>query len=271
MKILFFRSVWGLEDQPTLADRFARIKEGGFDGVEVAVPDTVDECKRARECLDELGLAVVGQQWQSCGRNPAEHVASFEKLYERALLLKPLYLNSHTGCDHFTLEENLAIFDHTTALAVIHGVPVYHETHRSRALFSAPQTMQILDARPNLRLTADFSHWCCVHESLLEDQADRVERAMQRSYAIHARVGHAEGPQITDPCDPLWEKNLAVHLAWWKRIVAHRQAEGCEILPVCPEFGPAPYMTLLPHVHTPIADLWQINCHMMEWLRPRLG
>lgn len=94
---------------------------------------------------------------------------------------------------------------------------------------------------------------------------------MQRSYAIHARVGHAEGPQITDPCDPLWEKNLAVHLAWWKRIVAHRQAEGCEILPVCPEFGPAPYMTLLPHVHTPIADLWQINCHMMEWLRPRLG
>lgn len=271
MKILFFRSVWGLEDLPALADRFVRIKEGGFDGVEVAVPDTVDECKRAREKLDDLGLAVVAQQWQSGGRNPAEHMASFEKLYVRALLLKPLYLNSHTGCDHFTIEENLAIFDHATAFAAKHGVPVYHETHRGRALFSAPQTMQILSARPDLRITADFSHWCCVHESLLEDQFERVERATRSSYAIHARVGHAEGPQITDPRDPLWERNLVTHLGWWQRIVAHRRAEGRTMLPVCPEFGPAPYMTLLPQTRTPIADLWAINCYMMEWLRPRLG
>ncbi|MFT3870950.1 MAG: hypothetical protein QM715_21055 [Nibricoccus sp.] len=271
MKILFFRSIWGLEDLPTLAERFTRIKDGGFDGVEVAVPDTVDDCKRAREKLDELGLAVVAQQWQSRGRNAAEHMASFEKLYERALLLKPLYLNSHTGCDHFTLAENLAIFDRATALADAHGMTVYHETHRGRALFSAPQTMQILNERPGLRLTADFSHWCCVHESLLEDQVERVERATKNSYAIHARVGHAEGPQITDPRDSLWEKNLEAHLGWWRRIVTHRREEGCVMLPVCPEFGPAPYMTLLPQTRAPIADLWAINCHMMEWLRPQLG
>ena len=269
MKILFFRSVWGLDDLPTMEARFARIKEGGFDGVEVAVPDTVEECKRARESLDKLGLAVVAQQWQSRGRTPVEHKASFEKLYERALFLKPLYLNSHTGCDHFTLDENLSIFDHATALAVERGLPVFHETHRGRALFSAPQTLQILDARPELRLTADFSHWCCVHESLLEDQEERVERAARSSYAIHARVGHAEGPQITDPRDPLWEKNLAAHLGWWKRIISYRQDEGCAMLPVCPEFGPVPYMTLLPHTHIPIADLWAINCYMMDWLKEK--
>jgi MocE subfamily Rieske [2Fe-2S] domain protein len=268
--ILYFRSVWGLDDFATIEDKFKKIKSGGFDGVELDVPLDVETCKRARQSLDELGLAVVAQQWRTSGKTVAEHQAGFAQQYERALLLKPLYLNSHTGCDHFTLEENLAIFDYTNGLAAKHGVPVYHETHRGRALFSAPATMQFLDARPELKLVADFSHWCCVHESLLADQAERVEHAAKNTYVIHARVGHAEGPQIPDPRDAFWQPNLEAHLAWWKRIAPHRRAEGCAILPVCPEFGPAPYMTLLPHTRKPIADLWEVNCFMRDWLRKNL-
>jgi sugar phosphate isomerase/epimerase len=266
MKILYFRSVWGMDDLPSLADRFKKIKDGGFDGVELDVPLDRETCRDARQSLDELGLAVVALQCRTAGRTVAEHQAGFEEQYERALLLKPLHLNSHTGCDHFTLAENLALLDHATALADRHGVPVYHETHRSRALFSAPATMQILAERPQLKLVADFSHWCCVHESLLADQPERVERATRSAYAIHARVGYAEGPQIPDPRDPLWQSNLDAHLAWWRRIAEHRRAEGCAILPVCPEFGPAPYMTLLPNTRQPIADLWEINCFMRDWL-----
>jgi len=270
MKILFFRSVWGLENLPSLEARFEKIKAGGFDGVELDVPLDEETSRQARTALDRLGLAVVAQQWRSHGRDVAQHKASFEAQYLRALLLKPLYLNSHTGCDHFKFEQNLELFDHTSDLAARHGLPVYHETHRSRAFFSAPSTMAFLDARPNLRLTADFSHWCCVHESLLEDQPERIAKAAAHSYAIHARVGHTQGPQITDPRDPVWKPNLDAHLAWWNQIVAARRAEGCEILPVCPEFGPAPYMTHLPHTHEPIADLWEINCHMRDWLKQQL-
>jgi sugar phosphate isomerase/epimerase len=270
MKILFFRSVWGLDDCPTLEARFRKIKDAGFDGVELDVPLDAETCRRARQSLDELGLAVVAQQWRTGGRTVAEHTAGFAAQYERALLLQPLYLNSHTGCDHFTLAENLAIIDHANDLAAKRGVEVYHETHRGRALFSAPATMEILAARPQLKLVADFSHWCCVHESLLADQPERIERATKSAHAIHARVGHAEGPQIPDPRDPLWQPNLAAHLAWWKRIVAHRRKAGGEILAICPEFGPAPYMTLLPHTHRPMADLWEINCFMRDWLKDQL-
>jgi sugar phosphate isomerase/epimerase len=270
MKILYFRSVWGLDDLPALEDKFKKIRSGGFDGVELDVPLDLETCRRARRSLDELGLAVVAQQWRTGGRTVAEHLAGFEAQYERALALQPLYLNSHTGCDHFTLEENLALFDHASGLAAKHGLPVYHETHRGRALFSAPATMQFLAARPQLRLVADFSHWCCVHESLLADQPERVERAAKSAYAIHARVGHAEGPQIPDPRDPLWQPNLEAHLGWWRQIAAHRRAEGGALLPVCPEFGPPPYMTLLPHTQTPIADLWEINCYLRDWLKERL-
>ncbi len=270
MKILYFRSVWGLDEFPSIEDKLRKIKSGGFDGVELEVPLEAETCRRARRALDDLGLAVVAQQWRTAGKTVAEHLASFEPQYERALILKPLYLNSHTGCDHFSTAENLAIFDHACALAEKHGLEVYHETHRGRALFSAPAAMQFLAARPKLKLVADFSHWCCVHESLLADQSERVEHAIQSAYAIHARVGHAEGPQIPDPRDSLWRSNLEAHLAWWKQIADCRRAEGCASLPVCPEFGPFPYMTPLPHTHQPIADLWEINCYMRDWLKERL-
>lgn len=270
MKILYFRSVWGLEELPTLEDRFAKIKEGGFDGVELDVPLDRETCVRARQSLDKLGLAVIAQQWRTSGQTVEEHIAGFADQYERALLLKPLFLNSHTGRDHFNHADNLEIFDHTESLAEQHGLPVYHETHRSRALFSVPSTINFLAARPRLRLTADFSHWCCVHESLLEDQQAFVSAALSRSYHVHARVGHAQGPQVPDPRDPLWAAHLEAHLKWWRKIVELRRAEGCEMLSVCPEFGPAPYMTFLPHTKKPIADLWEINCFMKDWLKERL-
>jgi len=270
MKILYFRSVWGLEHLPTLEEKFKKIKAGGFDGVEFEVPLEAATCKQARQVLDELGLAVIAQQWRTTGQTVAEHIAGFEPQYERAQLLKPLYLNSHTGRDHFMFEENLAIFDHASAQARQHGLEVYHETHRGRALFSAPATEQFLAARPQLKLVADFSHWCCVHESLLADQVARMQRAIANSFALHARIGHAEGPQVPDPRDPLWQPQLDAHLAWWKEIVALRRSEGCPLLPITPEFGPAPYLTLLPHSHQPIADLWEINCFMRDWLKEQL-
>lgn len=270
MQILYFCSVWGL-DAPTIEAKLRRIKAGGFDGVELEVPLDADTCRRARRCLDDLGLAVVAQQWRTAGRTPEEHMASLEPQYERARLLQPLYLNSHTGCDHFTREQNLAVIDHAESLARQHGLAVYHETHRGRALFSAPATEALLAARPELKLTADFSHWCCVHESLLADQAERVGWAIRRAYAIHARVGHAEGPQIPDPRDSVWAPQLAAHLAWWRDIAAARRAEGCALLPVCPEFGPAPYLTHLPHTGRPIADLWEVNCWMRDWLKRELA
>src|ERR1039458_7001152 len=97
MKILYFRSVWGLDDLPTLEDRCKKIKAGGFDGVELDVPLDMETCQRARQSLDELGLAVVAQQWRTSGRTVAEHTTSFEQQYERALVLKPLYLNSQNA------------------------------------------------------------------------------------------------------------------------------------------------------------------------------
>lgn len=53
-------------------------------------------------------------------------------------LIRPLYINCHSGRDYFTFEQNKNFIDHTTALSKKTGIRICHETHRSRILFAAP-------------------------------------------------------------------------------------------------------------------------------------
>jgi len=268
MKFLYFRSTWGMETS-SIEESLRQIRSAGFDGVELGVPVTTVECTEIRHRCEDLGLRIVAQQW-TVGDGAAAHAGSFEEQYRRSILLRPLRVNSHTGKDFFGLKENLEVFDRATALEIAEGVPVVHETHRGRALFSATNTRNILAERPELRLTADFSHWCCVHESFLEDQPEALHAAIGRSFYVHARVGYSQGPQIPDPRAAEWAPALQAHLEWWKAIAAARASEGLQELHVCPEFGPAPYMTLLPHNRQPIANLWEVNCFMRDWLKINL-
>ena len=268
MQIKYICSMWGM-NRPTLKANLEAIKSAGYDGVETWAPGDATQRRELRSILDDLGLYLVSQQW-TFGNSAEEHIASFEEQFLRNIELQPGFINSHTGVDHYTLAENLPIFDHARLLAERHGVTVLHETHRGRPTFSAPSTMALLDARPHIALTADFSHWCCVHESLLQDQTGRVQRASEHAHYIHARVGHAEGPQVPDPRVPEWQAALNTHLAWWQKIVDIRSRAGAEILSICTEFGPPDYMVRLPFTGVPISDQWKINLYMKEYLQQNL-
>jgi hypothetical protein len=58
------------------------------------------------------------------------------------------------------------------------GVRILHETHRGRFSYSAPAIQYYLLKIPDMRLTADYSHWVNVAESYLDDQSENVHRAM---------------------------------------------------------------------------------------------
>lgn len=91
---------------------------------------------------------------------------------------------------------------------------------------------------PELPLTADLSHWCCACESLLEDQPQTLAQVLPLVRHVHARVGHAQGPQVADFRAPEAKPALDAHLAWWDAIVALRRAAGAERMTFTPEFGP---------------------------------
>lgn len=268
MQLKFIRGMWGME-QPTLAANLQMIKNGGFDGVEMGAPADPVQRQELQTLLRDLDLLFVAQQWTE-GATPKEHAQSFELQYRRNAELNPVLVNSHTGKDYFTTANNLSICRKAAALEQELGFTVTHEIHRGRMTFSMTATMALLKKMPELKLTADFSHWCCVHESYLQDQNEAMQAAIAHSHHIHARVGFPEGPQVADPRAPEWEGAVDFHVQWWQKIVDHHKQIGTKVLTICPEFGPPDYMMTKPYSRQPVADLWEINCYMKDMLKERL-
>jgi hypothetical protein len=160
------------------------------------------------------------------------------------------------------------LIDYTVRLSKEAGIKICHETHRSRMLYSAPVARRFIETAPALRITLDISHWCNVHETLLNDQQETVNMALQRVDHIHARIGHPEGPQVNDPRAPEWEAAAKAHFEWWDKVVDIKRKKG-ETLTVLTEFGPPDYMPTEPYTRKPLADQWAINVHMMQVLRKR--
>ena len=135
------------------------------------------------------------------------------------------------------------------------GIPVAHETHRRRCLATPWATATVLAQFPDLKLTADLSHWVCVCERLLEDFDDLVTQVARQTWHVHARVGFEHGPQVPDPRAPEWAPQLAAHEAWWGRIWTAQRQRGQTVSTLTPEFGPPPYLWIWPHTRAPAADL----------------
>jgi hypothetical protein len=127
-----------------------------------------------------------------------------------------------------------------------------------------------METIPELRITFDVSHWCNVSESLLQDQQETVDMALQRVDHVHARIGHPEGPQVNDPRAPEWDDAMKAHFAWWDKIVELKKQQG-DTLTILTEFGPPTYMPTLPYTQEPLSNQWAINVHMKDLLKKRYG
>ena len=268
--VLFFCPRWGSEALSP-QDFCRKVKDAGYDGVEMVFPEEAKDQTLWRTLLTEHGLKVITLQVQAGADDVDENLRQFEKYLRVAAQAKPLFINSHTGKDFYSFEENSRFIRRGFELEKELGVPIYHEIHRGKFSFHSSPTVQMVDAFPDLKLVADLSHWCCVSESLLgeKQQKARLEKVFPRCYHVHARVGFQEGPQVNDPRAPEWKTALDAHLSWWDRIVAQRRTTGVEFVTLSPEFGPAGYLPTLPYTLQPVADQWAINKYMMDLLRKR--
>jgi len=262
---------WGSENVPW-DDFLARVAEAAYDGIEYGVAAGTPQAEVAGVLAraERRGLSVVLQHHDTHDADFGRHRAAFAAWLEKVAPLRPHRINSQTGRDHFSFEQNRALLDLAGETAARHGVAIAHETHRSKFSFAAHVTRAYLEQLPALRLTFDVSHWVCVAESYLEDQPEALALAIARTDHVHARVGFPEGPQISDPRAPEWREAVDHHLAWWDRVAAQRRAAGAE-LSFTVEFGPAPYLFHLPFTRQPVTSQWEVNLHMKELLRVRYG
>jgi len=269
MRIIYGKTNWECKEL-ALEDYLDRVVADGFDAAELYIPLLEIPPAEVKALVESRGLQFIGDV-ATKGDSPQEHLESFNRYADYALEAGSILINSHTSRDFFSFEDTARIFERGIELAHDSGIPVAHETHRSRALYSAIDTRRYLEALPELRINADFSHWFNVHETDLRDQQDTLDLAVSRAIHIHARVGHEQGPQVNDPRAPEWSEHVGRHLELWQAIVSARQAEGADFLTITPEFGPAPYMPAAPHSQEPLADCWEVNVHMRDLLRRELN
>lgn len=270
MEFKFFCPRWGSEQISW--DVFCRkVKDEGYDGVEYGIPNdvAVKELDEAWNNFENYGLEVIPQHYGTYDAVFSRHFDNYAGWLEMVRPYRALKIDSQTGKDYFSFEQNKQLIDRAAEHSRITGVEVFHETHRNKFTFACHITAEYLRRIPELQITLDASHWVNVAESFLEDQQEAMDLAIMRTEHIHARVGYPEGPQVPDPAAPEWNEALQHHLNWWDKVIQRKRSESDSLVTITPEFGPYPYMVHLPYSQKPISDQWANNVYMMNMLKKR--
>lgn len=267
-QLQFFQTDWG---RHLSWDAFCeKTKASDYDGIETWFPNDPKDQKELNAALEKHGLVVGFLNGTDTSIPFEESLKKYTENFKRIIAWKPVYINCHTGSDFYTFEQNRALIDAANRISKEHNIPIYHETHRGRFSFNLRDTEDYLKAIPELKLNLDISHWMVVHESLLENEDKRLSEVIDRTFHIHARVGHAEGPQVNDPEAPEWQKSLKRHLDIWEKTIRKRWNENDRPFTITTEFGPPAYMPTLPYTQVPVADQWKANVFIMEALKDRM-
>ena len=269
MKTQFFCPRWGSE-QLSWEIFCAEVRAAGYEGIEYAIAHTTTdrELEQAWNYAERNRLMMLPQHYDTAIPEFPRHLNAYHAWLERIKAYPAVMVNSQTGRDFFSFEQNSQLIGLAAEFSLSTGTPVCHETHRGKFSFAAHATLPYLQTIEDLKITLDISHWVNVAESYLDDQVPAVKLAIARTNHIHARIGHPEAPQVSDPRAPEWKEALDRHLNWWDQVAANKANQG-QMLTITPEFGPFPYMVHLPATGSPIANQWEVNRYMMKLLNKR--
>jgi hypothetical protein len=275
MQINYCCTHWGSEHLlPT--EFLENLLREGYLGLEINLsPGSLDDAdffNRLQQLRSGHNFTFIAQMvLDQADETPKQHTNRMKERLEFLMGFKPDFINAHTGRDFFCFVDNCRIIDEAENLSAKHGIPILHETHRGRFSFHLPTLLPYLETFPDLQLTGDFSHWCNVSESLLQGQQDMLEEVIPNIGHVHARIGSEQAAQVNHPFAPEWNEHLAVFSNWWQAIVAYRKKNGSRVFTITPEFGPAPYMPALPFSREPLANQWDVNVQMKNYLQKILN
>jgi sugar phosphate isomerase/epimerase len=246
----------------SLDESLHKIASAGYDGVEGGVAEVTDAAS-FKKLLDQTKLDYLPLIYTE-GADVNTHLDDFRNLITRAVEFSPKKIVAHGGRDLWNLDDQFRFFEKALKIEGEFGIPIAHETHRRRPLYSPMNAIAIIKEFPELKINADLSHWCCVTESMLEDHEEAIRLAADRAIHIHARVGYENGPQVSDPRAKEWESHLEKFESWWKQMIRGGMT-------ITPEYGPPTYMHTLPNSNEPVADLWDICLWQAERIRELNG
>ncbi|MGY4501342.1 hypothetical protein ACVWYH_005273 [Bradyrhizobium sp. GM24.11] len=262
------QSLWAMErrlaDTPEwpLQTQLEMIRDAGFDGAGVRFIDRVFAAEATR-CLRSHGMI-----WQA---------QCYPKTVDE---LKPvLELVAWLGADHINLQPDVRPQQLEACIPLLEGwrrlaeqadVAVHVETHRDRMTTDLFFTLQLLDCFPDLRLTADVSHYLVGREfasPVDETNHALIYRILDNAWGIHGRIASREQIQVSLSF-PQHKHLVSLFMGWWEygmRSWKRRAAPDATLTFLC-ELGPAPYAITGPDGKE-LSDRWQEALVMKDMIR----
>ena len=251
------QSMWAMERRRpdgaewSLQEKLEMIRNAGFDGAGVRFIDPA----YAREVT--AFLKAHRMIWQAqCYPTSVDD-------------LKPvLDLVARLGADHVNLQPNvrprrledcIPLLEGWRRLSEQSGVAVHVETHRDRMTTDLFFMLQLLDCFPDLRLTADISHYLVGREFAwpVDDENHRMmHRVLDNAWGIHGRIASREQVQISlgFPQHRGW---VELFMGWWEYAIRswRKRAGPDAVLTFLCELGPPPYAITGPD-GAELSDRW---------------
>src|SRR5258708_5921286 len=198
-QLRILQSLWAMErrlaDQPEwpLQTQLEMIRDAGFDGAGVRFIDP----GFAEEVTGFL--RAHGMTWQAqCYPTSVDDLKPVLELVAR---LGADHVNLQPNVRPYRLQECIPTIEGWRRLADEAGVAVHVETHRDRMTTDLFFTLQLLDCFPDLRLTADVSHYLVGREFAWP--VDEVNHAMIHRILDHSWGIHGGSPAV-NKCRSRW-------------------------------------------------------------------
>ena len=191
-----------------------------------------------------------------------------------------LALVRELGADHvnlqadvrpYRLEECIPYIEGWRRLAADAGVAVHIETHRDRMTTDLFFTLHLLDCFPDLRLTADLSHYVVGREfawPIAPENHAMIHRILDNSWGLHGRVASREQIQVQLELSAAPGLGGAVHGLVGIRhpLLAEARRRRTRRLTFLCELGPPPYAITGADGYE-LSDRWQEAVQMKDMIR----
>ena len=240
-----YQSLWATElripnvPERSIEARFDQVRDAGFEGMSIDLGAlTPDQAWAAVPNFRRTGLKALLTAFP-------QSIEDIRPAIKLAKAIDAPFLIVVGQVMPITVDEMIPVIRAWLAIGAEEGLPLQFETHRDSITNDLFSTLQLLDAVPEMELSADLSHYVVDRELSLPVPAKTqamFEQVMARAGSFQGRV--ATGQHIQVPLDfPQHRPWVALFEGWWKSGFASwraRHSPDEDLIFLC-ELGPTEY------------------------------
>jgi hypothetical protein len=209
-------------------DVFAASFDAGYVGMQVFFPDHAE------------ATLAVGMSTTS-GIGPARSIAEVDGMLGMWADSPADSVTLHLGSGFESRPEGLALVEHALTVAGTLGIDLLVETHRATLFQDPARALDFVAEFPELRFTADLSHWYTGVEMVYGDFDAKIEAlqpVFDRCRMIHGRISDPGCIQVAVTADDQAE-HVAHFRQMWRAVRDGCASTEVETLPFVVELLPA--------------------------------